>query len=221
MDDPKTYTEEEFLDLQNKSEETKKKLDEFRTNNVKLLKDMETLSAKFDGIDLDNYNDMLKLQQDQKDKTLIDAGKIDELLEERTKAMIKTHGVDMEKLTSENSVLHSQLAGLVIDSAVRDSATKAGVVDTAIDDILLRSKAVFTLKDGQAIPHDATGSIIYGSSSAEPMTVEEWVKGQQDVAPHLFKSSQGGGSEHGKSFVGAGSKDMTALEKLQYGFAKK
>ena len=143
MSDPKTYTEEEFLDLQTKSEETKTKLDEFRSNNVKLLKDMDALNAKFDGIDLDNYNEMIKLQQEQKDKTLIDAGKIDELLEERTKAMVKTHGDDMDKLTNENTVLNSQLAGLVIDSAVRDSAVKSGVVDTAIDDILLRSKAVF------------------------------------------------------------------------------
>jgi hypothetical protein len=220
MSDPKTYTEEEFLDLQTKSEETKTKLDEFRANNVKLLKDMETLSAKFDGIDLENYNEMVKLQQEQKDKTLIDAGKIDELLEERTKAMVKTHGDDMDKLTNENTVLNSQLAGLVIDSAVRDSAVKSGVVDTAIDDILLRSKAVFKLTEGQAIPHDNDGNVIYGSSSAEPMTVEEWVKGQQDLAPHLFKSSQGGGSEHGKGFNGVKSENLTALEKLQVGFAK-
>jgi len=220
MSDPKTYTEEEFLDLQNKSEETKNKLDEFRTNNVKLLKDMETLNAKFNGIDLENYDEMLKQQQALKDKKLIDAGNIEELLEERTKAMIKTHKTDLEKIQGENTTLHSQLAGLVIDSAVRDSAAKSGVVETAIDDVLLRSKAVFTLKDGQAIPHDAQGNIIYGSSSAEPMTVEEWVKDQQETAPHLFKSSQGAGSEHGKTFIGAGSKDLTALEKLQVGFAK-
>jgi len=220
MSDPKTYTEEEFLDLQTKSEETKTKLDEFRSNNVKLLKDMDALNAKFDGIDLDNYNEMIKLQQEQKDKTLIDAGKIDELLEERTKAMVKTHGADMEKLTNENTVLNSQLAGLVIDSAVRDSAIKSGVVDTAIDDILLRSKAVFKLTEGQAIPHDGDGNVIYGNSSAEPMTVEEWVKGQQDLAPHLFKSSTGSGSEHGKGFNGAKTENLTALEKLQVGFAR-
>lgn len=220
MSDPKTYTEEEFKDLQSKSDETKTKLDEFRTNNVKLLKDMETLSSKFEGVDLDNYTELLKQQQEHKDKTLIDAGKIDELLEERTKAMIKTHGEDMDKIKGENSTLHNQLAGLVIDGAVRDSAIKSGVVDTAIDDILLRSKAVFNLVNGQAIPHDSDGNTIYGNSSAEPMTVAEWVKGQQDLAPHLFKSSQGGGSEHGKNFVGAGSKNLTALEKLQIGFAK-
>jgi len=220
MSEPKTYTEEEFLELQQKADDTRAKLDEFRANNVKLLKDMDALSAKFDGIDLDNYNELLKQQQEQKDKTLIDAGKIDELLEERTKAMIKTHNNELEKIQDENTTLQSQLAGLVIDSAVRDSAVKSGVVETAINDILLRSKAVFNLVDGKAIPHDSDGNIVYGSSSADPMTVEEWVKAQQDEAPHLFKSSQGGGSEHGKAFVGAGSKDMTSLEKLQVGFAK-
>jgi hypothetical protein len=52
------------------------------------------------------------------------------------------------------------------------------------------------------------------------MSVQEWVKGQMEIAPHLFKSSQGGGSEHGKNFSGGGSKDLTALQKLQVGFAK-
>ncbi len=73
---------------------------------------------------------------------------------------------------------------------------------------------------GKAVPHDKNGNIIYGEGTSEPMSVNEWVKGQMEVAPHLFKSSNGSGSEHGKNFVGSGSKDLSALEKLQVGFAK-
>jgi len=216
----KTYTEDEFNALQTKANENKAKLDEFRANNVKLMKDMDALTAKFDGIDLDSYNDMLKQQQAQKDKKLIDAGKIDELLEERTKTMREQHNKELEKIQGMNKTLNTQLETLVIDNAVRDSASKAGVVDTGIDDVLLRSQSVFSLKDGKAVPHDKDGNVIYGEGTSEPMSVKEWVKGQMDVAPHLFKASQGGGSEHGKNFVGSGSKDLSALEKLQMGFAK-
>lgn len=211
--DDKTYSEDEYNTL-------KTKLDDFRGNNVKLMKDMETLSAKFDGIDVESYNDMVKQQQANKDKKLIDAGKIDELLEERTKAMVLHHNKELDKIQGLNGTLNKQLETLVIDNAVRDSASKSGVVDTGIDDVLLRSQSVFSLKDGKAVPHDRDGNVIYGEGTSEPMSVQEWVKGQMDVAPHLFKSSQGGGSEHGKNFVGAGSKEMTALEKLQIGFAK-
>ena len=212
-EDVKMYSEDEYNSV-------KGKLDEFRGNNVKLMKDMETLSAKFDGIDVDGYKDMVKQQQAMKDKKLISEGKIDELLEERTKTMREKHNQELEKIQGLNGTLNKQLETLVIDNAVRDSATKAGVVDTGIDDVLLRSQAVFSLKEGKAVPHDREGNVIYGEGTSEPMSVNEWVKSQMEVAPHLFKSSNGSGSEHGKNYVGSGSRDLSALEKLQLGFAK-
>jgi len=209
----KTYSETEYKTL-------KTKVDEFRSNNVALIKKQEELEAKFDGIDLDAYKDMQKNQQAMKDKKLLDAGKIDELLEERTKIMRDNHNKELQKVADLNNVLNNQLETLVIDNAVRDSATKTGIVDTAMDDILLRSQSIFSLKEGKAVPHDKDGNVIYGHGTSEPMSVQEWVKGQMEVAPHLFKPSNGGGSEHGKNFTGTASSDMTALEKLQAGFNK-
>jgi hypothetical protein len=212
-EDVKMYSEDEYNSV-------KGKLDEFRGNNVKLMKDMETLSAKFDGIDVDGYKEMVNQQQALKDKKLISEGKIEELLEERTKAMRELHNGELSKIQNTNITLNKQLGTLVIDNAVRDSATKAGVVDTAMDDILLRSQSIFSLKDGKAVPQDNNGQVIYGEGTSDPMSVQEWVKGQMEVAPHLFKSSNGSGSEHGKNYIGSGSRDLSALEKLQLGFAK-
>ena len=135
----KTYTEDEFNALQAKSDDNKAKLDEFRANNVKLMKDMETLSAKFDGIDLDGYQDMVKQQQALKDKKLLDAGKIDELLEERTKAMVLHHNKELEKIQGTNKTLNKQLETLVIDNAVRDSASKWGLCAKTITTLVLPS----------------------------------------------------------------------------------
>lgn len=209
----KTYSEEEFTGL-------KTKLDEFRSNNVKLMKDMEALTSKFEGIDVDAYKDMVSKQEELKKKKLIDAGKIDELLEEKTKQMREVHNKELEKTNQVNASLQEQLAKLVIDNAVRDSATKAGIVDTGMDDILLRSKSVFSLKDGKAVPTDAQGNTIFGHGTSEPMSVNEWVKAQMDVAPHLFKSSSGSGSSHGTRPNGIGSQKMSPIQKLEQGFAK-
>jgi type VI protein secretion system component VasK len=214
VEEAKTYTEDEYNSV-------KGKLDEFRGNNVKLMKDMETLNTKFDGIDVDSYNDMLKNQQAQKDKKLIDAGKIEELFAEREKGLKTAQDKELQAKEAEIQTLNTQLATLVIDNAVRDSAAKAGVVDTGIDDVLLRSQSVFTLNDGKAVPHDTNGNVIYGEGTSEPMSVAEWVKGQMAIAPHLFKASSGSGSEHGKNFVGGGTSDMSPLEKLSAGFARK
>ena len=208
-----TYSEEEFTGV-------KTKLDEFRSNNVKLMKDMESLTTKFEGIDVDAYKDMVGKQEQLKNKKLIDAGKIDELLDEKTKSMREVHNKELEKTTQVNQSLQDQLATLVIDNAVRDSALKAGVVETGMDDILLRSKAIFSLKDGKAVPTDNAGNTIFGHGTSEPMSVNEWVNAQMDVAPHLFKSSSGGGSAHGTRPNGTSGEKMTAIQKLEMGFAK-
>tara|TARA_R100001244_G_scaffold99649_1_gene74397 strand:+ start:602 stop:1270 length:669 start_codon:yes stop_codon:yes gene_type:complete len=210
---PVTYSEEQFTGI-------KTKLDEFRSNNVKLLKDMETLSQKFEGIDVEAYNEMLTKQNELKSKKLIDAGKIDELLAEKTKSMREVHNKELDKTNEVNLSLQEQLAKLVIDNAVRDSATKAGIVDTGMDDILLRSKSVFSLKDGKAVPTDKQGNTIFGHGTSEPMSVNEWVNAQMDVAPHLFKSSSGSGSSHGTRPNGLGTEKLNPLQKLEQGFAK-
>lgn len=209
----KTYSEEEFTGM-------KTKLDEFRSNNVKLMKDMEALTSKFEGIDVDAYNDMKSKQEAMKQKKLIDAGKIDELLAEKTKQMREVHNSELEKTNKVNESLQDQLAKLVIDNAVRDSAVKAGVVETGMEDILLRSKSVFSLKDGKAVPTDAQGNTIFGHGTTDPMSVNEWVKSQMDVAPHLFKSSSGSGSTHGSRISANNSQKLTPMQKLEMGFQK-
>ena len=208
-----TYSEEEFTTQ-------KTKLDEFRSNNVKLMKEMESLNTKFEGIDVDAYADMVSKQEQLNNKKLIDAGKIDELLDEKTKSMREVHNKELNKTNEVNQSLQNQLAKLVIDNAVRDSATKAGVVDTGMDDILLRSKAIFSLKDGKAVPTDASGNTIFGHGTSEPMTVNEWVNAQMDVAPHLFKTSSGGGSSHNNRVKGSTQQGLSSIEKLELGFAK-
>ena len=211
--EPVVYSHEEFTTQ-------KTKLDEFRSNNVKLMKDMENLTSKFEGIDVDAYQDMLSKQEAMKTKKLIDAGKIDELLDEKTKSMREVHNKELSKTNEVNQSLQDQLAKLVIDNAVRDSAMKAGVVDTGMDDILLRSKSIFSLKDGKAVPTDAQGNTIFGHGTSEPMSVNEWVNAQMDVAPHLFKASSGSGSAHGTRPNGTSSQNLTAMQKLEQGFAK-
>lgn len=166
MSEETTYTAEQYNDI-------KSKLNEFRDNNTNLLKNMDALEKKFDGVDLDQYADMMQKQRDQKDKKLIDAGKIDELLEERTKLMREDHTKEYKALQDQNSTYERQLESLMIDAAVRDNAAKQGVAATAMEDVLLRAKTVFRLKDGQAVPMDDNGNVIYQAGATEPMSVNE------------------------------------------------
>jgi len=194
-EEEKTYSESDYNAM-------KSKLDEFRANNVALLKDKEEISKKYKGVDLDVYNDMLQQSQNLKDKKLLDEGKIEELMEERSKLMREEHNQVVENMKGQQLDLTKKLEHLLIDSAVRDSAVKAGVIDTAIDDVVLRSQSIFSIKEGKAVPHDSSGNVIFGDGNSDPMDVSEWVKGLTESAPHLFNASTGGGSKHGSNFSG-------------------
>jgi len=189
----------------------KAKLDDFRSNNVKLLKDIETLQGKYKDVDVDQYAAFIKAQTDGSDQKLLDEGKVEELLEERTKRMREAHNSEIEKVQGENDTHRRQLEGLMIDASVRDSATKQGVASTAMDDVILRAKTVFQLKNGQATPFDVNGDVIYGSGTSDPMSVDQWVKGLTGSAPHLFTPSNGAGGNHDNR-GGAGGNQVTRSE---------
>ncbi len=62
---------------------SKTKLDEFRENNVRVLKELD----KYKGIDPSKYADLLKLQAKADEKKLIDAGELDKVVEQRVSQM--------------------------------------------------------------------------------------------------------------------------------------
>jgi hypothetical protein len=165
---------------------------EFRDNNIALTKKLEELTTRFDGVDPDVFRDLSAKALEARGKKLIDAGKVDELVAERVGAMKTEHDKVVTGLTAKQAALTGQLEGLVIDGALRDAASKAGVRPTAIDDVLLRGRSVFKLQDGRAVPMDGDKPI-YGKSG-DPMPIAEWVGGLSASAPHLFEASTGGGA---------------------------
>ena len=190
----------------------KDKLDEFRNNNVKLLKDLE----KFKDVDPAKYQELLALAKKQEEKKLIDAGEIDKVVEQRVGEMKSTYETQIKTLTEQNSVAQRQLESLLIDNAVRDAAVKSGVQPTAVDDVLLRAKATFKIKDGNAVPVDAQGNVVYGKDGTSPMSVVDWTTSLKKQAPHLFQGSQGGGAQ-GSGKGNVDTSKLTSAQKIAQG----
>lgn len=190
----------------------KSKIDEFRNNNVKLLKDLE----KFKDVDIEKYQELLTLAKKQEEKKLIDAGEIDKVVEQRVAEMKSTYETQLSTLSEKNMVAQRQLESLLIDNAVRDAAIKSGVQPTAVDDVLLRAKVSFQIKDGSAVPVDSQGNIVYGKDGSTPMSVTDWTAGLKKQAPHLFLGSQGGGAG-GSSRQGLDTSKMTPAQKIAHG----
>lgn len=195
----------------------KERLDEFRNNNVTLRRDLEGLQTKYKDIDLDKYQTWAEREQSQKDRRLIDAGKVDELVAERVTGMKTEFEGKIKGLTDEGAGLKTRLQTLLIDGALKDTAIAAGVVPSAIEDVVLRGQRVFRLDEkGEAAAFQGDKPI-YGKTS-EPLSMKEWLAGLADNAPHLFKPSQGGGSQNQGGNNGGGAKTMTRADFNKLGY---
>lgn len=182
----------------------KTKLDEFRQNNINLAQERDALKQKFDGIDPKTARELLAKAQAEKDKTLIDAGKVDELLAQRVDAMRKDFETQLSGETNKGKKLQAQLESLLIDGAIRDAAVRAGVRASAIEDVLLRGRTVFKLVDGKAVPMQGDQPVF--GKTGDTMSMEEWVAGLTANATHLFEPNRGGGAAGGATGSGLGGK---------------
>ena len=168
----------------------REKLDEFRNTNIELLRKIEG----YKGIDPQKYQTLLGLEKRLTDKELIEAGKVDEVVQTRVQGLKTEHETIVGGLNEQLTASNRQLESLLIDSAVRVKALEAGVLPSAVDDVMLRAKTVFKIVGGQAVPH-TDGKPMYGKDGVNTMSVDEWVTTLAKSATHLFGQTQGGGAQ--------------------------
>lgn len=193
---------------------SKDKLDEFRTKNIALMKDME----KFKDVDPVKYRELAEQHRKIQEKEWIDAGEIEKVVEQRVANMRGDYETQITTVKASNEAMSRQLEGLLIDNEVRAAATKLGVRASAVDDVLLRAKAVYRVKDGIATPVDSKGQIIYGKDGTSPMAVTDWVGSLKQSAEHLFQTSSGGGAS-GSGSGGGGGANLSSVQKIAAGLA--
>jgi hypothetical protein len=193
------------------------KLVEFRENNITLKRELE----KFKGIDPAKYSDLAKLESMVADKSLLDAGKVEELVAGRIGTMKVEYEGQIEQYKGQISTSNRQLESLLIDSSVRAAATPLEgpqALPSAVDDLLLRAKTVFRIVDGVATPINEKGQVIYGANGTDPMSISEWMKGLHKNAPHLFGANKGGDAPRHINRV-TGGVNMTAVQKIAAGLS--
>ena len=184
----------------------KSKLDEFRNNNVDLSRKLEDLTSKYKDIDPELYASLTEEHRKLKDKKLIDAGKIDELVEDRVKEMRKTLESERDGYKGQFTETRSRLEKVLIDNEASRFAVEMGCVETALDDIVMRARSQFKLdKNDHAVAIDGERTL-YGADGVTPLSIKEWMNALVKKAPHLFKQSSGGGA--GGSKQGAGSSSI-------------
>lgn len=193
----------------------KAKLDEFRSNNIDLVKKLEN----YKDVDLSKYKDLLELDRKAREKELIEAGKVEEVVQERVKVMREELETKVTSLAEQNGAMSRQLEMLLVDNAVKGSAVTNGVLPVALDDVILRAKTVFKIENGVPIAKDDKNQVIYGEDGKTPLSVESWVKMLKKTAPHLFAGFNGSGAGGGGNTGGKDLTKMSSVEKIAMGLA--
>src|ERR1041384_7419074 len=114
----------------------KSKLDEFRNNNVALIKERDELKKRFEGIDPEEIRRLVE----EKQKLELQAQghkpeEIEKIVEGRVKSLKSEWEKQVAGLTSERDGLTARLTTIQIDQGVTTVATKRGLRPTAIPDI--------------------------------------------------------------------------------------
>jgi len=173
----------------------KAKLDEFRSNNVALLKQLEEQTKKYEGIDPEEVRKLADEKRTLEEQQKLKAGEFDKVLDGRLKAAKAEFDKQLSAVTSDRDALGSRLTVIQIDQGVIATATKRGLRATAIPDITARARSIFKLVNGVPTAFESDGQTVRpGKDGVAPMTLDEWVDTQVSEAPHLFESNAGGGA---------------------------
>lgn len=180
-------------------------------------KQYEQTLKSYDGIDPEEFQRLKEEAEARNKKKMLDAGKVDELLEQQKQQLEEKWQKDMSVLTSERDELATLNRKLLLTDVLKAEALKNAAHDSALDDIVRRAD-VWQLQDGKPVATDGDGTPIL--KEGRHITMTEWLMDLQQSAPHLFKQSTGGGAPPGGgSGNGAASgkkwADLDSYEKSQ------
>lgn len=187
--------------------EYKIKADEFRGNNKKMFDELEASRKaleRFKDVDPVKYAEAVKaLDQLEKmeEGDLLKKGDLDAVINKRTASMKKDFDAQLaalqkatKDLETERDAVRTRLGITLIDTDVQNVINKVGKVRAgALGDIIRRARGTWKLdNNGDAIPRDEAGQIIFGKDGKQ-LTKEEWAANLLNEAPFLFEGGGGGG----------------------------
>lgn len=182
----------------------KSTVDEFRNTNVKLSKELKKVQDTLGSVDIEEYQTLKQEKQKMADQELIEAGKLDELLAQRTERLRTDYETRFDRMQREQqeamqkaAQYEDQFNTMIVENQLKDAALKNGVRAEALEDVLYRGKRIWKRTEGNQIAAFEGETPAYGKKGSNPLSVDEWFEDLQDQAPHLFKTSSGSGASGG------------------------
>lgn len=191
------------------------RVDEFRSNNIQLNERLKAFDGKkvLTAEEQEEFARLVEQEESIRDKKLIDSGKIDELLNNRTEKMradyearIKSLEKSNDELKTSSGAMGKKLSSVVIESEISRLLSDQGIapVKGAMADIYARAGQVWKAnEEGVLQAVNANGDVVYGTEGKE-LTLQEWGQSLVKDAPYLFQANTGSGGSGGTKTPGSG-----------------
>lgn len=176
----------------------KAQFEEFRDNNIKLLKERDDLKTKFADVDPEQYKTLKTRAELLDEKKLVAADGVEAAVEARVKKMKEEYDAKLNTEIEKNTRARGEIGKLKIDTALVQAGTKSGLRPEAVEDFVRRGQSVFSLDaEGQVVALQ-NGEKRYNGAGA-PLGIDDWVGevAKDKGYSHLFNPSSGSGAQGG------------------------
>lgn len=199
------YTEDngQFV-LQTDAEE---KTREFRTNNVKLLKDVEGYKTQvtelqgkltaFGEVTPDQVKDLLAKKAQLDDKNLLQKGEVEQYVEKKLAEQQKGYENRIGALETKLKETEADLVRTRITDELTKTATKGGVDPELLEDAVFLASREWLLEGGVAVRKVNGEVVLSADNPGKNQTMPEYWTEVSQKKPKFFLDSGGGGSRQG------------------------
>ena len=194
-----------------RKEETQLQIDQsiagLKTKNEELLSEKKRIQKSlkdWDGIDPTAAKEAVEFLKNNADAQLIKDGKIEELLEKRTSDIRTKYEGELETLvtqigglTESSSKYKKLFESKLLDDALAQAATGAKVLPSAVNDILLNGKSIFSIGEDGAVEARGKDGKILKTKDERVLNTVNWIEERKQTHPHWWGSSEGSGFNPG------------------------
>lgn len=167
------------------------------------LEELQSQMGQFKGIDPEKYKQLVDMERKAREDKLIDAGKIDELVEARVAEMRKEYEEKVANITGERDTHLSRYKELMIDSTAREAFLKAGGDPKAVKFAVMEARERAQLDEKGNVVVMKDGKPAY-NADGNPSTIEDLIATDfRKQAPFAFLPSIGGGAQGSQAQGGA------------------
>jgi len=170
-----------------------------------LAEQMDAMKNQFAGVDLEEWKTIQAERKAVEEKQLIEAGEVDQLINSRVNDVLAAQQKELEaqKSAYEKQILglqdeavsyNTQLNTMLVDNELAKIAGSQGVRASAVEDLLSRGRSIFRVEEGKATAFNAEGRPMYDTDAVTPLSINRWIEGLTESAPHLFEMSTGAAS---------------------------